>query len=91
MGIQRVALEDHRNIPFLRRKRGDILVSNQDAPDRRGLQPGNHAERGALAAAGRAHQNHEFSVGDLQVQPLRGDVAVRVGLSHSFQPHGSHG
>ena len=60
-------------------------------PAGRRLQPGDHAERGALAAPRRPHQHHELAVGDLDVEPPGGDVAVGIGLLDALEPHRCHG
>ena len=44
------------------------------------LEPGDHAQRGALAAARRADQHQELLVADLNVEVVdRGDLAVLLG------------
>ena len=44
------------------------------------LQPGDHPQRGRLPAAGRADEDHELAVGDVEVHILDGLVAVAVAL-----------
>ena len=44
------------------------------------LEPGDHPQRGRLAAARRADEDHELAVGDLEVQVLDGLEAVGVAL-----------
>ena len=77
VGIQRVVLENHRNISVL----GDDIV-HQLAVDIQlalgdALQTRDHAQGGGLSAAGRTYQHDEFLVGDLQVDVVdRSDLVV---------------
>ena len=48
--VQRVALEDHGHVAFPRRHQGDVVIVDRDAPVGGGLQSGEHAQGGALAA-----------------------------------------
>src|SRR4051812_27742847 len=91
MRIEGVGLKHHCDVPLLRLQGGYILVSDQNASGGGCFQPGNHSERGALAAPGRPDQHHEFPVGDLQIQSLRRDMAVRVRLPYALESDGGHG
>src|SRR5581483_7783831 len=66
--IERIALEDHRNVAALRREVVDHAVA--DAHDAVGdvLEARDHPQRSCLAAARRTDENHEFTVGDLEVE-----------------------
>ena len=44
------------------------------------LEAGDHAQRRRLAAAGRADEDHELAVLDLEVEVVHGARAVRVDL-----------
>ena len=47
---------------------GDVPVADPDRARRHVLQAGEHAQRGGLAAPGRADQDQELAVLDLQVE-----------------------
>ena len=68
--IQRVALEDHRDVTVLRLEHGDVTLADEDAPLGRRLEAGEHAQRGGLAAARRAEHGQERRVGHDEVQRL---------------------
>ena len=53
------------------------------------LQPGDHAQGGGLAAAGRADQDHELLVPDVEVHVLDG-VDLVVLLVEVLQHHLGH-
>src|SRR5690606_33930945 len=54
------------------------------------VRPGDHPQRGALAAARGAEQDHELAVGDVEVEAVDGgDLAVP--LSHPSEGHARHG
>ena len=62
--VERVALEDHRDVPLLGRQLGHVPAADQQAAARRGLQPGDHPQHRALAAARRSDQHDELAVLD---------------------------
>src|SRR6185312_11540534 len=53
--VERVALEDHRQIALLRRHVRDRLSIDEDAPTRRSIEAGNQPKDRALAAARRSN------------------------------------
>ena len=71
--VQRVALEDHGDVAVL----GGDVVDDPVADGERALgdllEAGDHAQRGGLAAARRADQDHELPVLDLEVQVVDRD------------------
>ncbi len=74
--VQRVALEDHGDVAVLRLDVVDLAVPDLDRAFGRLLEPGDHAERGRLAAAGRAEEHEELLVGHLEGEVVdRGHVA----------------
>ena len=89
--VERVALKDHRDVALLRRQIGDVPAADEQAAARRGLQPGDHPQHRALAAAGRPDQDDELAVGDRQVEILHGHVTVGVHLGDGFEPDVGHG
>ena len=60
---ERVRLEHHRNAPLGRGHVGDIALVDQDPALGRRVEPGNHAQRGRLAAAGWPEQHDEIARG----------------------------
>jgi hypothetical protein len=75
--VERVALEDHRDVAVLGR---DVVHDPVADPERAGrdlLEAGDHPQVGRLATARRADKDHEFAVPDLQVEVVDGrDVTV---------------
>jgi hypothetical protein len=98
--VERVALEDHRDVAVLG---GDVVhdpVADPDCPLGDGLEPGDHPQRGRLSAARRPHQHHELAVLDPQVEvgdrprPARVDLAdvLEIDARHSDRrPGGGRG
>ena len=66
--VERVALEDHRDVAVLRRQVVDDAVADPDLALADLFQAGEHAERGGLAAARWPHEHHQLAVPDLQVE-----------------------
>ena len=63
-----VVLEDHRHVAVAGRQVGHVAVADATLPPVAVLQPGDRAQQGGLAAAGRAEQGEELAVGDRQVE-----------------------
>ena len=78
--VQRVVLEDHRDVAVARREVVDALAADQQVALGDLLEAGDHPQRGRLAAAGRADEDHELAVADAQVDVLDRLEAVRVAL-----------
>ena len=74
--IQRVVLEDHRDVAVGRRQLGDLAIADRDRPVRDLLEAGDHAKQRRLAAAGRPDEHHELAVLDRQVDVVDGDDAA---------------
>jgi hypothetical protein len=66
--VQRVALEHHGDVPGPRGQLGDVAGPDEDPAAGGYLQPGRDAQRGRLAAAGRAEQDQEVTGRDAQVK-----------------------
>ncbi len=66
--VERVALEDHRDVALLRREVVDDLVADPELAVGDLLEPGDHAQRGRLAAAGRADEHHQLAVLDREIE-----------------------
>ena len=89
MRVERIGLEDHGDVALARRQVVDHPVADVDFTARDVLQPGDHAERGRLATAGRADQRDELPVLDLKVDGMN-DLQLPVFLDQVFQRDGSH-
>ena len=77
--VERVVLEDHRDVAVLRRNVGDVAVADEDVAVVDLFEAGEHAQRGGLAAAGGADEDEELAVGDLEVELVdRGAGGTRV-------------
>ena len=65
--VQRVVLEDHRDVAFLRRHAVHDVVPDRDLAVGDFLQAGDHPQQRGLAAAGRPDEHAELAVGDRDV------------------------
>jgi hypothetical protein len=90
VGVQRVALEDHRDVAITRRDMVDDPLADPDHALAHRLEAGEHAERGRLAAAGGPDQHHELPVGDVQLEIRDGSCAVRVDLACPIERDAGH-
>jgi hypothetical protein len=70
--VERVVLEHHGDVPVFGRLVGDVALADQDPAGVDVLQPGQHPQRGGLAAAGRPDQDQELAVLDAQVELVHG-------------------
>jgi hypothetical protein len=78
--VERVTLEHHGDVAVLGRDIVDPPVADVQIAAADFLEPGDHAKRGALAAARRSDQDQELLVADLNVQIVdRGDFTVLLG------------
>ena len=87
--IEGVGLEHHRHAAAARGDVVDDLSADADVAPGDGFEPGDHAQRGGLAAARGADEGDEGLVLDGEVDPLDGDLAP-VGLDEVGQPHLGH-
>ena len=79
--VERVVLEDHRDVALARREVGDHPIPDRDVPRRRVLEPGHHAQGGRLPAAGRPDEDHQLTVRNLEAEVQDGLRTVRKGLA----------
>ena len=87
MRIERIALEHHGDVAVLGGDVVDDAIADPDFALADFLQAGQQAQTGGFAAAGGADKDHEFLVGDVEVEVVDGDnvaptpvdVAVRYG------------
>jgi hypothetical protein len=80
MGVERVGLEHHRDIPVPRPQAGDVPPADVDGAAIGLLDAGDDSHQGGLAAAGRADQRHEFTCRDVQR-----DAAQDLGGTKTFR------
>ena len=76
MGVQRVVLENHRDVAVLWRDVVDNLAVYDDLALADFLQAGYHAQRGGFAAAGGSDKDDELLVRDVDVEVLHGNDAL---------------
>jgi hypothetical protein len=76
--VQRVVLEHHRQVALARRLVVDPGSSDDHVAAGDVLQPDDHAEQGRLPAAGRADEDHELAVVDVQADVVHRGEAVAV-------------
>ncbi len=87
--IEGVVLEDHRDVAVLGRQIVDDAITDHDLAAGDLLEPGHHAERRGLAAAGRSDEDDELLVPDLEIDVLdRVDLVIL--LVQSFHQYLSH-
>ena len=89
--IERVVLEDHRDVALLRGQVVDDLVADPDLAVGHLLEAGDHPERGRLAAAGGADEDHQLAVRDVEVERADGPRAVVVDLREVVEGDTGHG
>jgi len=82
--VQRVGLEDHRDVAILRRELVHDLAVHAQLAVADVLQAGDHVQRRGFAAAGRPDEDDELAVGDVQVQVADRFSPVRVPLGDMF-------
>jgi hypothetical protein len=90
MRVERVVLEDHRDVAILRRDAVDDAFADPDMALGDRLEPGHHAERRGLTAAGRPDQHHELAVRDLEAEIGNGEGAVVVDLRDLIERDAGH-
>src|SRR5690606_793580 len=88
--VQRVVLEDHGDVTVLGRHVVDHPVTDHERPLGDRLETGDHPQHGGLAAAGRADENEELAVLDVQVDVADGAGAVGVDLSEALHRYCRH-
>jgi hypothetical protein len=82
--VERVVLEHHRDVAVARRQLVHALAFDTHFAAADGLQPRDHAQQRALAAAAGAHEDDELAVADLKVDAVD-HVHRPVALGHRAQ------
>ena len=88
--VQRVVLEDHRDVAVGRLELRHVDVADRDRPLGDLLEPGDHPQERRLPAARRPDEHHELPVGDRQVDVVDGDDAAGERLRHMLELDRSH-
>src|SRR6266540_2774860 len=83
--VERVVLEDHRDVAVSRRHLVDGAIADADLSARDLLEPGDHPQRRRLAAAGGPDQHHQLAVRNLERELLDGDGSIRVDLADAVE------
>src|SRR5262249_39624419 len=89
VGVEGIVLKHHGNVAILRVALVDELAVDADFPAGSLLQAGDHAQDGALAAAGGTNENHELLVGNLKVNAVNDGVSTK-GLAELPETDGCH-
>ncbi len=77
--IERVVLKNHRDVTVLRRKIIDAFVGDQNITFRDLLETGDHSQGRGLSTAGRADENHELPVKNVETEILHSrDVLASI-------------
>ena len=80
MRIERVVLENHRDIAVLRRYIVHLVVTDVHFAVRNLLQTRDHPQGRGFAAAGGADEDHKFLILDVQVEIVNGHDLLVVDL-----------
>ncbi|EGE56213.1 hypothetical protein RHECNPAF_73009 [Rhizobium etli CNPAF512] len=89
MRVERIILENHRDIPILR---GDVVhdvAADLQFSSRDLLEAGDHPERRRFAATGGADQDDEFLIGNFQID-IVDDGERAVGFVQLFKRNAGH-
>ncbi len=78
--VERIVLEDHRQVAFTRRQRGDVALADPQRPLGRRLESGDGAQQRRLAATGRPEQGEELAVADRQLERIQRPHPARIHL-----------
>ena len=89
MRIERIVLEHHRDVPLLGRDVVDDAVADRDRAGGDVLEPGEHAQKRRLAAAGGADQDDELAVLDRNRNAVQ-DFKIAERFPHVADLHRRH-
>ena len=89
MGVERVALEDHGDLPRPRRQGVHHPAADEDVAAGLLLQAGDHPEQGGLPAARGPEEDQEFALLDGEVHSIHGGVTDEL-LAQRLRLDGGH-
>ena len=90
VGIEGVVLKHHGDVAVFGSDMVDPVSPNVQVALGNLLQPGNHTQRRALAAARRPHEHEKLVVKDLQIQVANDVGVVAISLGHMVKSHVCH-
>ena len=79
--VERVALEDHRDVAGARRQVGHVALADRDRAARYLLEAGDHPQQRRLAAARRPDEDEELAAADRERDVVDGDHAAGEDLA----------
>src|SRR4051812_45286105 len=88
--VQRVVLEDHRDVALARLQARDVALADVHAARGGLLDAGDEAQQGRLATARRADEDHELALVDLERHVVDRARAVAEGLGQFGQSDAAH-
>ena len=88
--VERVVLEDHRDVAVARRELGHVALADEDRPLGDVLEAGDHPHQRRLAAAGRPDEHHELAARDLERDVVGGLHVAGVDLGHVVDDDPAH-
>ena len=78
MREKRILLEHRVNLALIGRQVGDVFAIKKDIAGFWGNKPGNHAQSGRFAAAGRAKESNELFVVNVEGKPVQDLLPVKI-------------
>src|SRR5215208_1684498 len=88
--VEGVILEDHGYVPLARRKIVDDLIPYKDFAASYVLEAGDHTQGRGLPATGRADEDYELPVRDIQIHLVDGDHVLAEDLGYVLEGYFSH-
>ncbi len=90
MRVERVALEDHRDVAGAGRKLGDVAAADRDRAVGHLLEAGDHPQQRRLSAAGRPDEDEELAAADLERDVVDCDEATGEHLADPLERDPGH-
>ena len=88
--VERVVLEDHRDVAVARREVRHFPVADEERPGGDLLEPGHHPQKRRFPAARRPDEHHELAGGDLEIDVIHRMDVSRVDLVDALEPDRAH-
>src|SRR5918993_3549620 len=88
--VEGVVLEDHGYVPLARRKVVDDLISYKNFAVSYVLEAGDHTQGRGLPATGRADEDDELPVRDIQIHLVDGDHVLAEDFGYLLQRYFGH-